>query len=182
MSNRDALRKLSKRLPGADETDAIIKGLSKESDRVAAIVGASLVESVLEHLLISSFVSKRSDLMPRLFENRGPLSDFNSKILVAEAFGVLNSSGAEELQRIRHIRNCFAHARLPVSFDTPEISKEVHDFIILITMNGVMNERLQQNDFTNMSNKRAYVLICHLVIIFLEGRKFNLGGKRLISR
>lgn len=164
-----------------DEVDGIITGLHKESDRTAAIAGASLVESVLQELLITSFRRKSADLLPRLFENRGPLSDFNSKILVAEAFGVIGTQQAAEIQRIRHIRNCFAHARLPVSFSTKEIATEVQDFIALIAMKAVNEKHQSGPNFSHMSDKASYVLICHIVMIMLEAQNVKLGGRRMIG-
>ena len=180
MSNRDALRKLSKAFPGAQDVDDIILALHKEGDRTAAIVGQSLVESVLEHLLTSSFRSKPADLLPRLFENRGPLSDFNSKILVAQAFGIIAPKQAEELQRVRHIRNCFAHARLPVTFDTPQIAKEVQDFVAIIAMKAATAKHPEGPNFAHMTNKASYVLICHILMILLETEHTKRGGKPLL--
>ena len=175
MSNRDALRKLSKLFPGGEEVDGIIMGLHKEADHTAAIIAASMVESVLERLLISSFKNKSADLMPRLFENRGPLSDFNSKILVADAYCVTGVR-CEELQRVRHIRNCFAHARLPVTFETPEIAKEVDEFAAVKAIKSV-REKSEPTYYENVGRKGSYVLSCHILMIMMDSAHVKLGGK-----
>lgn len=181
-SNRNSLRSLSRQFPGAGEVKSIINDLRKENDRTVAIVGASLVESALEHMLIASFKSKHSDLLPRLFENRGPLSDFNSKILVAQAFGVVAESQAEEMQRIRHIRNAFAHARVPITFDTTEVHKEVQDFIMLMAMRSV-EPKLPSHakKIEDMPNKSAYLLMCNLILIMFDHMHRALGGRRLLD-
>lgn len=181
MSNRESLRRLSKRFPKPDELDNIINGLRKEDDRTVAIVGASLVESVLERVLISAFPNKSSDLLPRLFENRGPLSDFNGKILIADAIWVAGVK-TEELHRVRHIRNCFAHARIPVTFDTPEIAKEVQGFAALAALRKVSLEMSEQGRFADMPNKAAYLFNCHILMLKMEDTHVKLGGKPLIPR
>lgn len=181
MSNRDALRKLSKQFPAVADVVGIITGLHGEADRTVAIVGSSLVESVLQHLLVVSFKSKAPELLPRLFENRGPLSDFNSKILVAQAFGVIGTAQAEELQRIRHIRNCFAHARVEVTFETPEIAKEVTEFAAIIAIRRVDKDHPNGPNFAHMKNKACYVLICHILMIMLDAEHVKRGGQRLLG-
>jgi DNA-binding MltR family transcriptional regulator len=78
---------------------------ARESDRSIAIVGASLVEAVLEHALAAKFVSHR--YVKRLLA--GPLGRFSVKIDVALAIGLIEEEIWEELHRIRKIRNEFAH-------------------------------------------------------------------------
>ena len=158
--------------------------LHKEADRTAAIIAASLVESVLEQLLISSFKNRSSALLPRLFENRGPLSDFNSKILIGEAYRVTGLKH-EELQRVRHIRNCFAHARQPVTFDTPEIAKEVDDFAAIKAIKKVREDyetRGETSGYEHMGRKGSYVLSCHILMIMMEHIHIEMGGATLISK
>lgn len=169
--------------PGCDvEVDSIILSLDKEADRTAAIMAASMVETVLEELLISSFKDKSKDLLPRLFENRGPLSDFNGKILIAQAFKIAGLN-CEELQRVRHIRNCFAHARTKVTFETPEIAKEVDDFAAVKAIKRVRDEYEAKGEMTgyeHMPRKGSYVLSCHILMLMLEEQHLKLGGKPLI--
>ena len=181
MSNRDALRKLSKMFPGDDEVKSIIASLHKESDRTVAIVGASLIESALEAILIRSFTARSKDLLDRIFQNRGPLSDFNSKILVAQAFGVISTPTAGEMQRIRHIRNVFAHARVNVSFDTPEIAREVEEFVTLLAMKSVKLPDIEDHPLQNLNGKPAFLLICKILLIIYSSSHEKLGGDGFIS-
>lgn len=79
MSNRDALRKLSKQFPPPAEVKNIMDTLRTESDRTAAIVSASILETTLEKFLIAAMKEKNARLIGQLFENRGPLSNFSGK-------------------------------------------------------------------------------------------------------
>lgn len=182
MSNRDALRRLSKKFPAPPELLAALEALSNEPDLTVAVMGTALLETGLERLIVVQLQTNRKDLPGRLFENRGPLSDFNSKILVAEAFGIINSQIADELQIIRHIRNTFAHARMPVTFATPEIAKEVDQFGMLNVMKGV-EENFEDGTkpFSAIPKKRAFLLIIQLLFYMIDGAHFKITGKTLVG-
>lgn len=90
-----------------------------------AVLGASLVEGHLEQLLLQRFKTRDAALVEQVFQNRGPLSDFHSKILIARAFGIITYRMAEELHSIKAIRNTFAHAKVSISFDHEPLHKEI---------------------------------------------------------
>ena len=54
----------------------------------------------------------------------GPLSDFNSTILVAEGFDVVTGPIAGELQMTRAARIAFAHAKHTFTFEQSAIEKK----------------------------------------------------------
>lgn len=108
MSKRDALRALSKKFPTPQEVKSILDDLRNEPDRVVAIVAAALSEFFLERAIISHLKSKEPSLVGELFNNRGPMAEFHSKILIAQAFGVISANHAKEYHRIKVIRNVFA--------------------------------------------------------------------------
>src|SRR5690242_1192735 len=104
-SNRDALRRLTRRFPASPEVESTLLALTHDAPTPAAIIGAALADAALEQLMMSRFMSKDSHLIGRIFNNRGPLSDFDSKILIAQAFGYITSRIAHELQCVKAIRN-----------------------------------------------------------------------------
>ena len=87
MSNREALRKLSSKVPPKPEIERIINGLRDEPDLAAAITGAAIAEAALERLLISKFKSRNGNLIGQLFKNRGPLMDFPFQNLGRDCVG-----------------------------------------------------------------------------------------------
>ncbi|MGH8770371.1 MAG: MltR family transcriptional regulator, partial [Burkholderiales bacterium] len=62
-----------------------------------------------------------TDVKP-LFEGLGPLNSLSAKIRIAHAFGLLPPDICADVDVIRKIRNEFAHAHQPLSFDSPKIS------------------------------------------------------------
>ena len=64
-------------------------------------------------------------LEDRLFDNFGPLSNFAGKVLVARALDIVPSEVYEELEKIRRIRNAFAHSSKSWDFESEEIAPQL---------------------------------------------------------
>lgn len=133
---KNALRELSRRLPSRPEINKIMDTLLDKDDLHTVIIAVSIVEAHLQKLIVSRLHRTDVDFTNRLFENRGPLSDFNSKILVAEAFGLLTRRLADELHVLRAIRNTFAHAKMPLSFDLEPVESEIRKLKLLTSIGG----------------------------------------------
>jgi hypothetical protein len=109
-SLRDALNDI----PTDDEQMEILIGLgdSNISDEATVVVGGAILEFVLRDAIARHF---RKDANQKevsklfKFESNGPLSDFSSKIKLAYALGIGKEKTREDLDKIREIRNYFAH-------------------------------------------------------------------------
>lgn len=188
MSNRAALRKLTREFPEPQQVKDILISLNSGSDQSVAIVGAALLESTLERMIIHQLKVSDAKLVEQLFDNRGPLSDFSSKILIAVAFGIISKQDGAHLHTIRHLRNAFAHSRVPLSFSTPEIRREVESLLkFLEEMKGVYDAMVRAappewnlTEFDlNIPPKSAFRLIIQLLIIVLNGKHRAAGGTSL---
>jgi DNA-binding MltR family transcriptional regulator len=116
-SNREALRKLSRKYPAPPEIEKILDSLRDKDDISVAIMATALTDAALEQTIKAKLRTTDANLLGRIFLNRGPLSDFDSKILVAHGFGIITTPLADELHAMKAIRNAFAHAKIPLSFD-----------------------------------------------------------------
>ena len=56
-----------------------------------------------------------------LFERDAPLSSFSKLIRVGYAFGLISDTVRLHCDYIREIRNAFAHSKVYIEFETPEI-------------------------------------------------------------
>ena len=170
MPQKRTLRTLSTQVPEHEEVEQILLKLADSDDRTAAIVGASLVESALQQRLVQSFDSRSKGLEQRLFEDRGPLSDFNSKILIPQAFAVVPDRLADDMQRIRKIRNCFAHARIDVRFDEPLIAKEVAELVAVTAARKAYSDT--EVGALYQGPKLSFGLSCYITYSMLRSEKF----------
>lgn len=96
--------------------------LAHSSDRVCGVVAGAILESLLEELLRKSLIAERSG---RLLSGYGPLSSLAAKVDVLHALGSLSESEAQDLHRIRRIRNEFAHSFEEKSFSSSPICDHV---------------------------------------------------------
>jgi hypothetical protein len=116
---RKALREPSRYRPKVGDEPTLLDTLRKESDKGLALIGATVMEDILEHCISRKFIrnlgkTRRDDI----FDYEGPLGAFSKRIKVAYALGVFNSVVRDELEIIRDIRNAFAHSIIPLSFST----------------------------------------------------------------
>jgi len=94
--------------------------LRTRNSRGAGILIGTYVEnslqSALERWLHISDKKRRA-----LFGSNAPIGTFSNKIRIAYAAGIIGNEMYDTLDKIRLIRNAFAHARISVSFKTKEI-------------------------------------------------------------
>jgi DNA-binding MltR family transcriptional regulator len=97
---------------------------AKQTDRGIAIVGAAYIDLVLREAITAKFnVQDDKELLTSLFENRGPLQDFASRIHVAFALGACGRAAYNDLRKIKDIRNAFAHSAQAIDFQHEEIAQ-----------------------------------------------------------
>jgi DNA-binding MltR family transcriptional regulator len=103
--------------------------LTYESDRGSVIVGAALLEASLEDFL--AFIFSRNGLTKKqiegMFDSNGPAATFSAKISLCRGFGLISALVYADLNRIRKLRNRFAHSREEVNFLADEISRLVYE-------------------------------------------------------
>lgn len=87
-----------------------------ESKRATVIIGAARINTLLGHLL-KSYLVPAPKAEDRLFEGRGPLSTFSSRINLAHRLALIDREMARTIHLIRKTRNAFAHEVSPGTFD-----------------------------------------------------------------
>jgi DNA-binding MltR family transcriptional regulator len=111
----------------SDLTTADLPTLESEmygtNDRATAVMLSAVAETCLEIFLRSKTrPALNSDDNRLLFDYRGPLGDFSSKIFVAFAFNMYGPETRHDLDLIRMLRNEWAHSRRSFGFATKEVA------------------------------------------------------------
>jgi DNA-binding MltR family transcriptional regulator len=124
-----SLKDLLKGVPPDDEHLSIIIGLGdiEKSHEAAAIISTSLLELSLKKAIITAFRLKMTDEdLAKVFDfnTTGPLSTFSSKIRIGYALGIFGPVSRDDLEKIKDLRNAFAHSANHLSFDNETIKKE----------------------------------------------------------
>jgi len=89
------------------------------NDRAIAIIGASFLDTQLEHILRAFFVNDEHEV-DSLLEPERPLGTFASRIRIAYCLGFICKTIRDDLRTVGKIRNKFAHT-LDASFDREPI-------------------------------------------------------------
>jgi uncharacterized protein YutE (UPF0331/DUF86 family) len=165
-SNREALRKLSRRLPTPPEIEAIMASLRGRADMEVAIVATAICESSLEKLIEAKFKDRDANLRGRIFLNRGPLNDFDSKILVARAFAIITGPMAEELHSLQAIRNTFAHTKIHIDFSHDLIDREIRALRMPAAM--LADQIFSGRRTIKSKNKETFLLVIRILLIIID--------------
>lgn len=103
----------------AAHNEMVVK-FKEESDRAAALLGTSFLETEMKKRLLDFLVD--DDSSRKLFDFYHPLSTFSGLIDVAFALGLLTRGMRSDLTIVRKIRNHFAHHPKHVTFEDPPVS------------------------------------------------------------
>jgi DNA-binding MltR family transcriptional regulator len=120
--SRSSLNHLTEESPTGLEAIELLGQLRRQSDRECAVVCVSLLEHQLEVLLLNCFVEMTSAEEKELFGGTAPLSTFAAKIKVAYALRLIDKTFRDDLDRVRKIRNVFAHKVKPIHFSHPDVA------------------------------------------------------------
>jgi DNA-binding MltR family transcriptional regulator len=98
-----------------------------ETDRAAAVLAAAFADELLKALLSASFVDN-SRMVQGLLGRDGAAATFSARVALAYAIGLISHDEADDLDRLRRIRNDFAHQLHGLSFGTQRIKDLANAF------------------------------------------------------
>ncbi|MEO5958839.1 MAG: MltR family transcriptional regulator, partial [Opitutaceae bacterium] len=93
--------------------------IRQESDRSAAILAAALLDDQLDGL-VRAYLLQRKETEP-LFRGDGPLASFAIRNRFAFGLGLIPRDIFHDIDKVRQIRNQFAHKIEGLAFDRPPI-------------------------------------------------------------
>lgn len=96
---------------------------AEKNDRGAVLLIGSNLENILETALSRLFHHER---FPLLLGNDKPAGSFFNKIVLGYAIDLYGQVTFDNLDIVRSIRNAFAHAKIPISFETPQVVATVN--------------------------------------------------------
>lgn len=91
-------------------------------DRSYCLLYTAMLENELDRSIEHWLGETAEDIRKELFEGDGPMGNFSRKISLAAALDMIGPVTRENFRLIRHVRNAFAHAKIPIKFDTSEIT------------------------------------------------------------
>jgi hypothetical protein len=178
-----ALRKFAKfGSVGESEGNKQLEEIFGESDRASVILLVTLIDDTLVYLLLGEMRRLRRADYKNLFEGRGPLATFSTRIDICHALKLVDDQTRDALHIMREMRNACAHSRRKISFE----DKCLQDLCLLLL--PLLRKPPNKEQIESAMNKEprtghkslfigaAYSLRAHLMIDALEGVKANKKG------
>lgn len=112
-------------MPDEEDIAPLLSSLQDMDARGAALIMASILDNMLEYAITLFFVELGKTKFDNIFRSKqAPLASFSSKISVAYALGIITDEVRAQLDRVRSIRNAFAHSMKAIDFDHEIVASE----------------------------------------------------------
>jgi len=162
VSIRSALRSLSKTSLSFDEFIEYQKQVGSEhNDRGACLLMAANVEIALD-AAIFHILKWDSSTREQLVSPEGPLGTFSQKIHLGRALGIYGEQTYYNLDMVRHIRNVFAHAHRPITFETKEVKEAVFSMKPVTALPPVAKPAVPSLDTSPVTSRASFRRTCDL--------------------
>jgi len=109
---------------GISDVGALLHQLATENDRTVALAGGAVLEQDLVRIIRESFIPLNDEEMAdTFFEPDALLGTFARRTTMAHLLGLIDAGVKADLDRIRRIRNVFAHRVEDLKFSHPQIAE-----------------------------------------------------------
>lgn len=166
----EALKKLLKGRPTDEEVATLFHEMLNDGARGCVLAGTSFIEDVLRGAIAFRFGHLSAKEMRDLFEGTAPLSTYSAKIKMAYAMGIIGKRTRHDLEKLRELRNAFAHSTRHLTFNLPEISNIVGSLHALNDVTGGAKYSVQ-NKFVASTR-----LIMHALVAKMHDPMLKVGG------
>lgn len=125
-----SLKEIQRETPDTKDILSRLALAQTVNDYQAAMQSASLVEFMLMQALLTKFIPMGKDHLDGLFSDatNGPISTYSAKIKMSYALGIIGSETKSQLERVRIVRNHFAHVKDSTSFSDASVAFECAKF------------------------------------------------------
>jgi hypothetical protein len=136
----------------------------KADDRTLCLLLTAQLENSLDRAIDFAMGEQTAEMRKDLYEHDGPLGNFSRKITIAATITLLGPVSQENFRLMRHVRNAFAHAKVPITFETPEVA-EVCAGLVRFNIFDPPEEVDQDPD---MTARNRFTTVCHETMIRLS--------------
>jgi DNA-binding MltR family transcriptional regulator len=166
------LRSLIGQSPSDDEIRAVRNTFAYGTPLEAAIFSQAIIEHHLEQMLRAKFKRKNDATWARLTNDGAPLGTFSNKLIAGLAFGLYDESSFRNLNKIREIRNVFAHSKRLITFEEPTIVQALKGLSLPTKTTTRKYEALKEvSENADKNSKRAFRSLCFILYVELLDKR-----------
>lgn len=158
-----SFRHLIKKPLSGKETLRLLRNIPQMPDQAVVLMCGALIDRALEKAILFRMVQMKKKYQQEIFEGRGPAAGMWGKIRIGFALAIFDLKFYNEFEKIRQIRNVFAHTTHEVSFKTPRIAKHCATLKIRERALPPVFEGLWGNSF-NKNNPRERFIRASLLL------------------
>ncbi len=153
-----------------NDYQSLVTAYHGESDRSAIVLAGSFAEHYLATYMRQFMIDDPS--IERLFEV-GPLSSFDSRINLADAFRLISEGHRDDLCLVKDIRNRFAHSPQLIDLQRVDIKAMVHKLSMYHTLHSqpVPPEVQRSERDIYLYSIGMFVVFAHNAILKLKAPK-----------
>ncbi len=144
--------------PDVQSLRKAVARFTKQGDRGTALVAAAWLDDALEARLRAAFRPDKA-VADGLFRPDGPLGSFAARINLGYLLDLIEPTARKDLDRIRGIRNDFAHGRHDLRFATPSVRDRCRE------LHGV--EACRRGGWRLRSPKQKFVVTAYFLAEYL---------------
>jgi DNA-binding MltR family transcriptional regulator len=154
-----ALKKLLKAKPTADDVKRALKELDTDGPRGTIVLGHALIEDAMRSAIAFHMRTLGEEEYNQLFRGTSPLSSMSAMTRVAFAFKIIGTKVRDDLDRLRELRNAFAHAQVILTFESEPVLAQLKHFECLKTLDASERDK--------MDGRRLFRAIIRLYLVYL---------------
>jgi hypothetical protein len=164
MSKVSKLRELTTKPATADHQEAFDEQTGDDADdRSFCLLLSSMLENTLDQANDDWIGEQDAELRKALYDQDGLLATFARKITFAIVVGTLGPVSRENLRLLRQIRNAFAHAKIPITFDTPEVAAVCADLVRI----NIYDPPEEPDQLPDLTPRKRFQVVCNETMIRL---------------
>jgi DNA-binding MltR family transcriptional regulator len=167
---KPTIRELIGRVPSEGEETALQQAVFSSPPMVTAILGQAMIEIELDKLLQRFFKKSDGEIWDRLSAENAPLDTFHRKIIMGWALGLYSDHTMDHLNKIRLVRNAFAHSKIVIDFDDPTILHELRSAKLPDKQHSQLFKEIKRVRSSRTAGRWAYRQLCTSVFIVLVRR------------
>jgi DNA-binding MltR family transcriptional regulator len=157
-----ALKKILRAKSTKEDVQRALKELETDGPRGTVVLGHALIEDAVRSAIAHHMRPLNDGDFDQLFRGTSPLASLSAMTRVAYAFKIIGAKTKNDIDRLREVRNAFAHAQAILTFESKEVLEQLKLFECL--------KKMTENERSRMDGRRLFRTVIRFYLIYFLGK------------